>query len=344
MAGKRHHFIPQFLQKGFSSHVNGNEAYTWVYRKDQKAYNTNVKNVGVESQFYSNGDSGLDDSITDFEGGMARLVSKLRKESSVIQSDVALIAQFISHLEVRTRHLRQNFFSAGNFMFNEVMDYLDDPSLCEKFCRQRIKSDPSLIEEVLAEVVSEQGLPQNILSGIKLDNSFKETIIQNMISEMPIMVSYFRSVMKEKIVEASKNGHIKALTKSVAPDIKTRRFEKLSYVLVESEKISLPLGDSIVFYHLSGEREFKPFLECDDDLNAVILPISSHQLLVGSVGDFKLDFSVLKRAIADCSLEYFISSECSEENKQLSNHISENSHLLSESDIENLIEEVMNDV
>jgi hypothetical protein len=42
MAGKRQHFIPQFIQSGFASHVSGDEIYTWVYRKEAKPFNTNI--------------------------------------------------------------------------------------------------------------------------------------------------------------------------------------------------------------------------------------------------------------------------------------------------------------
>lgn len=345
MAGKRQHFIPQFLQKGFASHISGNQAFTWVYRKGKNAFNTNILNVGVEGFFYSEGDnSSLDDTITAAEGSLASFVETLRVEGEIKQEDFGQAAQLFAHLEVRTRHLRQSFFTAGNNLFNELMAFLSDPISCENYFRQKIKNDPSLIRDSVLKELRKNGLPEEYLPVlIQLSGQFIEQAIPHIIiSQIPEMVAYFRSVMPEKLKEASKTGHIKALAQSIAPDVKVRRYEMLSYVVKKSEEVSLPLGDSVVLFHVSGERGFKTYLEKDDDLKAVILPISPHQALMGSVGNLELDFSILQRAIAGCSLEYFIASDSSPEKEQLINHISENSYLLSSSQIESLIDDIVN--
>ena len=146
MAGKRQHFIPQFLQKGFASHIVGDEAFTWVYRKGKDPFNPNIKNVGVEGFFYSeSNDPALDDAITAAEGDLASFVETLRVEGEVKQEDFGQAAQLFAHLEVRTRHLRQSFFTAGNNLFNELMAFLSDPISCENYFRQKIKNDPIAI-------------------------------------------------------------------------------------------------------------------------------------------------------------------------------------------------------
>jgi hypothetical protein len=74
MSGKRHHTIPQFLLSGFKSSVRGKELNTWLYRKGATGIETNVKNVGVEGNFYS---QELDDLITDLENQHCDLVQDL---------------------------------------------------------------------------------------------------------------------------------------------------------------------------------------------------------------------------------------------------------------------------
>jgi hypothetical protein len=124
MAGKRQHFIPQFLQRGFASHVLGDEVFTWVYRKGAKTFNPNIKNVGVEGFFYSEeDDQKLDDTITKAEGHLAHIVNILRLEGDVHHTDSEEVAQLIAHLEVRTRHLRQSFFTTGNRLLNELLAF-----------------------------------------------------------------------------------------------------------------------------------------------------------------------------------------------------------------------------
>jgi uncharacterized protein DUF4238 len=79
MGGKRQHFVPRFLQSGFGSHRNGDEVFTWVYRKGAATFNTNVANVGVEGLFYTEGDDPyVDDLITEAESDFSKLVEDLR--------------------------------------------------------------------------------------------------------------------------------------------------------------------------------------------------------------------------------------------------------------------------
>jgi len=51
MAGNRHHVIPKFLLKGFTSRIKSNQFYTNVYLGN-KTYESNIINVGVDKDFY----------------------------------------------------------------------------------------------------------------------------------------------------------------------------------------------------------------------------------------------------------------------------------------------------
>src|SRR2546423_1901463 len=102
MSGKRQHFIPRFLQKGFASHSVGRETFVWAFRKGVSPYNPNIDNVGVEGYFYTEGaDTEVDASITSAEYQLGDLIEHLRTESAGPVSD-PLIAQLIAHLEIRT--------------------------------------------------------------------------------------------------------------------------------------------------------------------------------------------------------------------------------------------------
>lgn len=64
MAGIRHHILPKFLLKGFASKVDGQEVFTWVYRKEGKVFEANTLNVSVEKHFYGKtGELNVDDEI-----------------------------------------------------------------------------------------------------------------------------------------------------------------------------------------------------------------------------------------------------------------------------------------
>lgn len=81
MSGKRQHFIPRFLQKGFASHTEDGEIYTWVFKKNREPFNTNLINVGVEKYFYTDQSNSIaDDKITEAEDSYSKLIKNLRTQ------------------------------------------------------------------------------------------------------------------------------------------------------------------------------------------------------------------------------------------------------------------------
>lgn len=86
MAGIRHHILPRFFLKGFASKFVGQEAFTWVYRREGKIFEANILNVGVEKHFYGKaGELNVDDEITDVERGFAILLDQLRRKDNAYE-------------------------------------------------------------------------------------------------------------------------------------------------------------------------------------------------------------------------------------------------------------------
>jgi hypothetical protein len=168
-----------------------------------------------------------------------------------------------------------------------------------------------------------------------------ESTMPNMLSFMGFLIAYLKNEMSARLEQASKTGHIRALNQDLSPVVKVQRFEKLNFRIVNSGDNHLLLGDSAVIFHVCGDRSFKPILEKKDDLIAILLPISPRQVIVGCAENYAPDFSVLRDAIAGCSLEYFIADEITSDTEHLSWTISENSYLLTEAQMEELIDSIM---
>lgn len=346
MAGKRQHFIPQFLQRGFASHVVRDEAFTWVYRKGDEPFNANIKNVGVEGFFYSEGgDRQLDDSITTSERDFSSITADLCSGKPPEASDAKRLAQLVAHLEVRTRHIRQSFLESGTHLLDELLKFVgDNTQAFGSHFQRKIRQDPSLMRDAMSEELRKRGIPQTLLPQVmELSAPLLERAMPGLLSQLPVMAEYLRATMPSKLKGAVKAGHIKGLNRTLAPEVKVRHYSNLSYRLVHSAEASLPLGDSAVLFHVEGERAFKPFFEKDDILRAVLLPVSPHNVLVGSTGNYQPDFLVLPQEIVRCSLEYFIASETSEANARLSEDIGVNAHLLSESQIKTMVSELIDE-
>ena len=67
MAGKRQHFIPRFLQRGFSTEKEG-KFFSCLCKKEFIKENIVIENIGLENNFYTlDGDLSIDDKITEKE-------------------------------------------------------------------------------------------------------------------------------------------------------------------------------------------------------------------------------------------------------------------------------------
>ena len=71
MAGRKQHYIPQLLQKGFTFSGAGKKPQLYQFSKNLKPFSSSTEGTGAMRDFYSNpianGSDVLDDLITEFE-------------------------------------------------------------------------------------------------------------------------------------------------------------------------------------------------------------------------------------------------------------------------------------
>ncbi|MFB0552700.1 MAG: DUF4238 domain-containing protein [Phycisphaerae bacterium] len=344
MSGKRQHFVPRFLQEGFASHANRGELFTWLYRKKTRPINTNIVNVGIEGFFYTNGnDTKADDLITTAEEIYSNLVKELRTSSPMRVSDPR-IPELIAHLEVRTRHLRQNFSRTGNYILSRFLDFMCDEDFFAGYLERALRNDPSILRKAIADELEKRDLPKAILETMmEVSSPLLPALIEQMMPTLRQGAEYLRCVLPTKLSGAAKSGHISALKKDKSPKVRLLRYKDLTYEVVDVQESSLILGDSAVLFHVEGPKPFKTFIDKDDGLNAVILPLTSRRLLVGAREGFSVSGHIWPEAIARCSLEYFIANENSYANLLLQGLIGEDADLLTRAELEDIISEIMNE-
>lgn len=342
MAGKRQHFIPQFLQQGFASHMSGNASFTWVYRKGAQPFNSNIINVGAEGLFYTEGDDTLaDDLITNAEGPFSRLVQTLRTRTSASVSDPQ-IPRLIAHLEVRTRHLRQIFLRAGNFLVSRLLDFMSDEQAFIAYLERQFLLDPSILRRAMSKELARKGLSQALLQPyLELAAPNLPKFMEKLRPILPKLAEDLRSTLPKMLRDAAKSGHINVLKKTISPESKIQRYKSLAFSVVEASDSSLILGDSVILFRVQGARPYKAFLDKGDVLSAVLLPLSSSRVLIGAHEYDAVIPPDLRQAIARCSLEYFIAAEQSEANNLFKNVIGQDADPLTRAELENIITELM---
>jgi hypothetical protein len=343
MSGERQHFIPQFLQKGFASHMSGDEAFTWVYRKGGLPFNAKLDKVGVERSFYTTANDTLaDDLITEAERPFSKLVQTLRTSPQGAISDPQLPI-LIAHLEVRTRHLRQSYMQSAESIVSQFIDFMADEDSFADFFERKLRNNPSMIQTMFSEEPAKMGLPPSMLGPLMEAVPLHGPVFRAWLkSALPEFAAQLRSDLPRMMSEAAKSGHIKALKKGIAPDVKAQRYKDLLYSTADLRNTSLILGDSPILFQVDASKPYKTFLEEDDLLTAVFLPLAPQRLLIGAHSRSIARASDLRGAIARCSLEYFIAHDNCEANDLLKEHIGEDASLRSKSEIEEILAEVLN--
>lgn len=313
MSGKRQHYLPQFLQRGFAHERAAKGLFTWVHRKEGEPYETNLINSGAEGRFYDKGeDRTVDDLITDAEGRFSVLVEQARTlPFGDIPSDGW--PEFIAHLEVRGRHLRQVLLKTSDFLTRHMIEQMSDTEEFGRFIERRIFCKPELVDQMVLENAHELGIPPSMIPEfVRQVRANLPAMIPHIKTQvLPTMIEQLRAEFPARVLEQVRGGHIDALkTSDGAPEIRVKRYQEFTFSLVKVDSADMVLGDCAVLFQTESARSWKPLVDNTDRLKAVILPLAPDRLLVGRIGNVQLELGSLNVLIARASMEFFISNAC----------------------------------
>lgn len=349
MAGIRHHILPRFLLKGFASKVVGQEVFTWVYRKEGKVFEANIVNVGVEKHFYGKeGELNVDNEITDVERGFAILLDGLRRKDNAHKILDPQIAEFVGHLSSRTKHFRDSFIETSGALTSLLTGYLADEDNFRAWILEYYKRHPEVMKKALDDALGKMPLTRHqrlLLKQRMLMILRPELIVAQMdkdISQYAFMFSALGPMLLEKIPTVAKEGHIKALAKSLIPEPRVEEYRKLNWFVAKSDR-PLILGDIGCLFEVAGKKKFISLSGKEDDLKNIYLPLSTDTLVVGTATATmpQVDFSIINEGFAKFSREFFVCRESSSEMQKLLLVIGTEAEILSQEEIEELIREII---
>ncbi|ENJ9801344.1 DUF4238 domain-containing protein [Salmonella enterica] len=337
MAGNRQHFIPRFLQRGFSNEKNGKYFTNW-YRKDCFKENMIVENIGLGNKFYSHyGDSIVDKKITKNETySYSRILNSLVGGTYNLDNRKDL-AEFIYHMEIRTKNLRENMIDSWAYFGEQLKKILlDKQTLIDYF-----QKNPKVIKESLQNELNKLPIPASLhgqYNSMFFDNiqlwlpNAAETILS-------ILVPKFEQEIISKIPEIVKKVQLDVLISSEGN--KSNIYKNMHYRVLKTKQ-PLILGDSIVIFEVFWGRKFKPFYECNDDLKCIYVPLDSYSLLYATPNlEDKPNVDDINKAIAQCSFDFFISKFHSNECQTLQSEIGKNAFIVTNEYIDEIINEIV---
>ncbi len=340
MAGDRQHILPRFLLKGFASRIHGKETYTWVYLRKGAIFEANINKIGIEKHFYGRkGELNVDAKITDFEGEYAPLLDELRAHKGQVDISDPMIANFITHLVVRTKHIRDSYRESSEFLIEKIFEYLSDFDNLKKAILNR----PDLIRKNLESELKDFPLPNPYKEKFKkrLIDMYP-SILDTQKAEMQQLCKSYLEMAKRVAPRAIREGHIKGLSQGLTPEARVEDYKGLRYFVYNSEE-SLILGDVGCMFETMGKRRFKSITFEDDKIINLFLPISDRQILIGSShsGNPQISSKNLNKEIAKCSREFFICSKRSQDIASLVSLLGSETGIISKEEVEQMAEEII---
>ena len=242
---------------------------------------------------------------------------------------------------MRTSNFRKSFLSAGDYLVTRILEELSNEEFLKQLLIRRIKKDPTILKSEIEKAISQNGIPKIFHCPItKLIQFLAPSLIRRNFSSVAPLIQHLQSNLPELLKNATKSGHIRALKKSVSPKIRIDRYKDMNFEIIEIPEGNLILGDSIVFYN-TEEKGYSTFLDKDQTLNEVFLPINSNKILMGFSKELTTQVCSLNEIIAQCSLEFFIAKDESPSNNLLKTEIGKKAEIISPDEIEDVLFESM---
>lgn len=335
MSGRIQHHVWKFMQIGFADNSR-RSGIVWVYRKDHSTFSTNPKNHGAIRDFYTGGQEySADDAITDFESSFAPVIGRMRS-GIASDSDLARIPQLISHFEVRSRFMREHMATVARGAIEEMVDKFLDPSSFKRAAISYMKSHPDFLQKKFDEyaVPDEARVIIGKFVDVHLEAELEKIVPQGL-STLSFLLDSLRANLSDSVFEAHNRA---ILDTGASPEKRARFYEDMNYRVQTFPSGGLILPDTCTLF--ITKVGLKPAVSKEDQLEAVVLPISQRIAIIGSKrGFFSRDVPVLNSMLASVSYEAFVGASESPALESLKRKIGQNAQIFSEAEIKKAIRE-----
>lgn len=345
MAGKRQHYIPRFLLKGFCSKTEGTKSFVWYFRKGSKPSEISIRDVAVSKQFYGDtGPESIDEKLTEMEQKFGPTIERLRKDKKIDISDLPIVVAFFINMVIRTQFIRKSFTDATGGLMEMTARNLSDPRKMAVVLNQAITQNKSRFHDQLRRSMhSKLGakmpvVEEHIIRWVEENSEQLTSLLARPISKEfgKVLTAFI-----EKIDEHGTVSHKVALDRF----LDTREFSKrhqqyrnLHWKLKSYDPNQFILGDICVLTMNTKSQFFSPPILSKKDNEILLLPISHNTLLIGSDSKDPLlpTPAALNTHSVELSIDFFVSPTNTERERKLSKRVGEKANSWWEPEIEKI--------
>jgi hypothetical protein len=287
MAGKRQHYVPRFLLRGFLAEPEGprdESERTFLHRLGAPPRRVGIGDVGVEDWFYSRkgapGVVTLDDEITEFEKSFSRGVKDLRESAPGTLIEPALAARTVVHLVMRTAHLRKTMSSGIASVYAEIGALFTDPvRLAGLF-----GANNPMLSTAVTEAI--KGSARQLVP-VGLPEAFSERLLTFIVREygndlagqMVAILSPLLPNLVEALGAKVRDSHNELVAKPLEDHGWVKLLSQFSWSVEEGDDLILP--DAVALSRTSDAPLQALLFTGGADVAVVLLPLAHDRILVG---------------------------------------------------------------
>lgn len=325
MAGRKNHYVPQLLLRGFA--VEGKKSpQIYVYERDKPPRLTGTQNYAAQRDFYINEiDTSVDDRITDYEGDVANYVHLLQSMNISPNEKKNETINLIIHLQKRNKFIREEMASLTDVMLRSIKAHFSKETGVKNF----INSQQLFQEVFLQEIQNRKDIDINQKNIINawLEINSKE-ILGDVSHDISDEIFYLIEDFSSRIKGIVKESHLKSLAKDDGDIDSYKQYIDLEYRLVHFSSAELILPDSITAVLIGGDK-IVPFATKEDVISEIYLPLSSTVALHGfkRTAEYR-EIEKLNRILASCAFNSFISQKDLKSLRKLTKRIGKNAKIM----------------
>jgi hypothetical protein len=318
MSGRKQHFIPQSLLKGFGRAGKGAKIQVFVYSHDRGIFPAATDGIAAQREFYSKlavegeGDT-LDDKITAYETPLADTLATLRNLDDGAAADKQSASEFVTHLVIRNDHLRKFMSSAGTAMFDGFAEAMSDQDRAKSLLGLAGDKPSDMFAEQMDEAFGKyEPLIRNMLGMTKEqfnDWAFNQSKA-NFGEFHGEIIGPLQSAFSEatgQVAERTADAHRRSLDSSLSPEPRVEKMKEYEWRVVHVDA-PLILPDCVaIAFDAKGDAFPLMFAELDE-AETVYVPLSSNRLLIGSKKPTDVHAD-LNEVLASCAWDFFVAGD-----------------------------------
>lgn len=317
MSGRKHHYLPQFIQRPFAYRKQRDQFYVHAHHRTRGRFTPNTSGLGKELDFYGGpDDTSLDDAITRGEDALAETVQAINRGDYVAPADVATL---VCALAFRTKSMREAIVDMLPPIVEGLRTTLLDPlrvrrellaSLTDPKEQKRLIYDQ--IEKASGRLPREQRakIYATILPRWRTYVADQEA---QLVAQAWGIAYAVMSRLRDEASTIANSAFLKALAKDPAMPARANQLaSKMEFTcLVASPEEFFILGDCGPFAMFSDGKPRLVTSSFTDgaEIEKVFLPVSPSRCVMGSVPNSSPNAGVvdINRFSASLSLEFFVS-------------------------------------